>query len=205
MLFGSSRKPEPQTELIEILACNSFQNFDAQDARGWTALHRAAAFGTLDDVKALLLMKASIDVRTHNLQWTPLFCAVCFSNLETAQELWTCYNDPSQMKDLRGWNLLHVAAAAGNFEAVPFLLKKGVDLNGVSQATSRFVPASLANLSVKPSYIARNCGEESYGAWCEVLRSEGYEPDVSPSTIDWTQEEYGEKFGGCEYCETWGF
>lgn len=204
-LFGSSRKCEPQTEFLEILACNSFQNFDAQDACGWTALHRAAAFGTREDVKALLALKASVDVRTYNLEWTPLFCAVCFGNLETIQELWGWYENPSQVKDLRHWNLLHVAAGAGKLNPVPFLLENNVDLCSLSRATSRFVPPLLVGRQVTPSLVARSCGGHAYGKWCEVLNSKGYGSDISYVDIDWDGEEEAGRYGGCECCESWGF
>jgi ankyrin repeat protein len=205
LLFGSSRNREPQTEFIDILACGSFGNFDAQDECGWTALHRAAAFGTLEDVRALLRLQASIDVQTYNLNWTPLFCAVCFGNLEIIQDLWPCYKNPSQVKDLRGWNLLHVAAGAGRFKIMPFLLEKGVDLLSVSHSTSRFVPLALVDLNVTPGDVAKSCGEGSYNKWTEVLRTTSFQSEVIPMEIDWSLEEMQGRHGGCECCETWGF
>ncbi|KAF2810704.1 ankyrin [Mytilinidion resinicola] len=196
LLFGSSRKREPQTEFIEILACNSFSIFDAQDDCGWTALHRAAAFGTHEDVRSLLRLQASVDVRTYNLEWTPLFCAVCFGNLETMQELWSCYDNPGQTRDLREWNLLHVAAGAGRFNVMPFLLKNGVDPQAVSQATSRFVPPSLVDRSVTPSDVAKSCGEDSYRKWTEIPKTTGFKSKVSPIDIDWSLEEMQGRYGG---------
>ncbi|KAF2177670.1 ankyrin [Zopfia rhizophila CBS 207.26] len=119
-LFGLFAIKTPQAEFIEILACNSFSNFNAQVNMGWSALHRAAAFGTLADVKKLVQIKASINCRTHNLNWIPLFCAMCFRNLDTLQELWKLHDEPKlkYQHDHRGWNPLHVATGVGNFEAV---------------------------------------------------------------------------------------
>ncbi|KAF2019501.1 ankyrin [Aaosphaeria arxii CBS 175.79] len=206
-LYGPSRDPVPQTEYLEVLACNSFSNFNAKDHTGWTALHRAAAFGTSADVKTLLRMKASIDSRTYSLKWTPLFCAVCFYNMDTLQELWTQHNDPTlkDQQDLRGWNLLHIAAGAGNFEAALFLLQQGVDQRAASRATSRFVPPALRDRCVTPGEVARNCGEDAYKKWTEALSGAGHEVDVRPEDIDWGTEDVDGKLGGCECCENWGF
>jgi ankyrin repeat protein len=205
LLFGSSRKPEPQTEFIEILASHSFENFDGQDECGWTALHRAASWGSRADVQTLLQMKASVDVPTYNLGWSPLFCAVCFGNLEALEELWPHYEDPSQAEDLRHWNLLHVAAGAGKLDVVRFLLGKGVDLDAVSQATRKFVPPALSGIAATPSQVARSCGGEFYSTWCESLVSMGREPDVPFTDVDWTLEKHAGNHGGCECCTVWGF
>ncbi|OAL47298.1 ankyrin [Pyrenochaeta sp. DS3sAY3a] len=207
-LFGyAGQEKAPQTEFLEILASNSFANFNGQDKDGWSVLHRVAAFGTAADIKSLIQTKASVHSRTHNLHWTPIFCAVCFGNMETLKELWTQHDDVGlkDKTDLRGWNLLHVAAGAGNFEAVPYLLEQGVNIKGTSKATSRFVPPALRNKAVTPSDIARNCGESAYNKWAEVVRTTSQELDVDTEDIDWTTENVDGVYGGCECCEEWGF
>jgi ankyrin repeat protein len=161
-LFGPSRPRTPQTEFIEILACNSLSHFNAQGKIGWTVLHRAAVWGTAADVQALISVKASTQTRTLRLAWTPVFCAVCYGNMDTLRELWKYDNDPHQ-RDFRGWNLLHVAAGYGNFAAVPFLIERGVDLHALSDATARFVPPLLRGKCVAPGDIARGFGQEAYG------------------------------------------
>ncbi|KAH7064294.1 ankyrin repeat-containing domain protein [Paraphoma chrysanthemicola] len=204
-LFGSSRIRGSQSEFIELLGSKSFSLFDAHDSCGWTALHRAAAFGTREDVNALLRMKASANVLTYNLQWTPLSCAVCFGNVDAMQELWGCYENPSAMTDLRGWNLLHIAAGAGRFGAIPFLLDHGVDVKAGSKATSRHVPPPLEGRSVTPSVVAKACGEGAYEQWCEVLSSNGHMADTLPVNIEWGNGYSKARYGGCECCEGWCF
>jgi ankyrin repeat protein len=207
-LFGYAGQAKvPQTEFLEILASNSFSNFNGQDKDGWNVLHRVATFGTAADIRSLAQMKASVHSRTHNLHWTPIFCAVCFGNMETLKELWRQHDDPSlkDKNDLRGWNLLHVAAGAGNFDAVPYLLEQGVDLKATSKATSRFVPPALRNKCVTPSEVARNCGESAYNRWVEALRAAGRTLEAYPEDIDWATENVDGLYGGCECCEDWGF
>lgn len=204
-LYGPFRPRIAQTEFVEILACNSFSHFNAQDTDGWTVLHRAAAWGTAADVRVLLQMKASTSLRTSRLNWTPLFCAVCYKNMHTLRELWD-EGDDAQLKeqqDLRGWNLLHVAAGYANFEAVPFLLERGVDLHKVSKATSRFVPMPLRDKCVTPTEVARSCGEKLYAKWVKALRDAGHEVSLEPAEIDWDSEEVTGGLGFCECCESW--
>jgi ankyrin repeat protein len=152
-------------------------------------------------------MKASVHSKTHNLEWTPIFCAVCFSNLETLQELWLLHCSPNlpQLTDLRGWNLLHVAVGAGNFDAVPFLLEKGVDPNAKSRGTSRFIPPALADKSVTPVDVAINCGIQAYQKWAEALAATDRGKEVQLEYIIWEDMDIDGLYGGCECCQKWGF
>lgn len=153
-------------------------------------------------MRALIDVKASVDVRTTRLAWTPIFCAVCYGNMETLKELWNHESVSSQV-DFRGWNLLHVAAGYGNFNAVPFLIEKGVDVDALSDATAHFVPPLLRGRCVKPGDIAKACGEEAYVKWTEALKAAGRDVDVVPQDIDWAVEEADARFGECECCDGW--
>jgi ankyrin repeat protein len=93
-LYGNSRPNTEQTEFIEILASHSFSHFNAEDRDGWTVLHRAAAWGTSADVKALLRMKVSMNHSTSRLNWSPIFCAVGYKNFDTLRALWDSHSDP---------------------------------------------------------------------------------------------------------------
>ncbi|KAF2736145.1 ankyrin [Polyplosphaeria fusca] len=175
-LYGKSRGERvPQTEFLEILANNSFSNFNGQDNNGWTVLHRAAAWGTAANVRTLIKMQTSIWSRTTKLDWTPQFIAVCFKNLDTLQELWNQHTDADfkNNQDFRGWNMLHMAAGYGKFDAVPFLIQQGVELGAMSKPTSRSVPYSVRGISVTPNELARCFGEDAYRKWAEALRVSG--------------------------------
>lgn len=207
-LYGyAGQTKAAQTEFLEILAANSFSNFNGVDHDGWNLVHRVAVYGTAADIKTLVQVKVSLHARTHNLHWIPIFCAVCFGNMETLKELWNQYSDLDlkDITDLRGWNLLHVAAGAGNFDAVPFLLEHGVDLKVISKPTSRFVPPALRNRSVTPSEVAQNCGQDAYVKRTAAIRAAGHETSVATEDIDWTTETIDEIFGGCDCCSEWGF
>jgi hypothetical protein len=205
-LFGSSRPRIPQTEFVDILAYNSFTQFNTQDKDGWTVLHKAAAWGTAADVRKLLQLNTSPHCRTHKLGWTPILCAMCNKNLETFQELWGSYDglNPEDEQDIRGWNLLHIAAEYGNFEAVPYLLEQGVKLEALSESASKFVPLAIQGKCVSPTEVARSCGKEAYVQWCSALEMAGREADRSPDEIDWAFEYVGGRLGECECCDHWG-
>lgn len=195
----------PQIEMLEILGSFSFSHFSKQDKQGWTALHRAAAYGTAADVRKLLTLGASTGMETNNLKWTPLFCAICFSNRETTDELLAQPNVPiATIKDLRDWTLLHVAVGAGNFDIVPELLKREVDIYALSKATIHHVLAGLLNKCVSPEEVAREFGRDAFSRWTEALHSAGREPEKSIDDIDWTAVTNNNHFGGCECCDGWG-
>lgn len=70
-------------------------------------------------------------------------------------------------------------------------------------ATSRFVPPSLRGKCVTPSEVARNCREETYLKWTEMLQIAGHDVDVPPKDINWTSENADKVFGGCECYDNW--
>jgi ankyrin repeat protein len=191
-------------ELIEIMASNGFSNFNAQDSEGWAALHRAAAFGTAEDLRALCRMGASLEIRTNNLAWTPVFTAVCYNNLETLQEIIKIEPPDKDKTDLRGWTLLHVAIGAGSFDVIPELLRLGCDPAALSNATSHSVPEIFIDTAVTPGDIAKACGKEVYTKWAQLLVNAGHSSGEEPDSVDWDTESANNlQFGGCECCEQW--
>lgn len=202
-LFGSSRQKEQQVELIEIMASNGFSNFNAQDRKGWTAIHRAAAFGTTEDIRALSRMGAALDIRTNNLSWTPVFAAVCYNNLETLQAILEIEPPDKDATDLRGWTLLHVAVGAGSFDVIPELLRLGCNVMSLSTATSQSVPDVFVDKAITPDDIAKACGKEVYSRWSQLLLNEGLSPSEEPEDVEWDAGSINLNFGGCECCEEW--
>ncbi|KAF1962692.1 ankyrin [Byssothecium circinans] len=205
-LYGNSRPKTPRTaEFLEILACQSFSQFNAQDQKGWSVLHRAAAWGTADDIRMLLQMGALSHLRTNRLSWTPLLCAVGYKNADTLRALWDIDNDHNsrEERDIRGWNLLHVAVGYDNFDAISFLLDNGVDARTLSSATSYHVPPLLRGKNASPGAVAECFGEATYRRWVEALKVAGHEAEIPVQDIDWAVEEADQVFGDCECCNNW--
>jgi hypothetical protein len=86
---------------------------------------------------------------------------------------------------------------------VPYLLERGVSVDAVSTATSRFVPPFLRGKCVTPTEVARNFGEETYLKWTELLQVAGHSVDIRPEEVDWTSENADRVFGVCECCDNW--
>lgn len=205
LLYGLSRAREQQTEFLAILASHSFSQFNSQDAYGWTVLHRAAAWGTADDVNTLLDLGTVQSFRSRKLRWTPLICAVAHKNINTLHALCdrTADRDVCEEQDIRRWNLLHIAVGYGNLEAIPYLLKKGVDPDAKSTCTSSHVPLMVRERSVTPGEMARVFGETTYREWINALDAEGCTNIGRAEQIDWVMEGTNETFGECKCCDSW--
>lgn len=201
-LHGPFRLKQSQSEYIELLASHFFSQFNARDTLGWTALHRAAAWGTSSDINALLRMGTHQSLRTHRLSWMPLTCAVAYRNIETVHALWNDSSNPTDEKGARGWNLLHIAVAYDNFEVIPYLLRKGVELNSKSMSTTCRVPSLVMGKSVTPGELAGAFGEAAYNKWVGALTMMGSAEETVPA--DTELDVYGsEPFGECECCDNW--
>ena len=203
-LFGYEwihHKKESCIEYLQLLSAASFSEFDIQDVDGWSAMHRAAAFGSAEDIAALVAVGASVTLLT-NLGWMPIRCAVRFENIATFLEL--AKHLPSSFidqQDIRGWTLLHEAAGMGSSEMLGLVLNYGANPHAVSFKTADVVPCGLENKAVTPGDVAKHEGEETYLAYVEGLKLAGFdialvqelEGDTQSSTEDifWPAESEG--------------
>ena len=185
-IFGQAGvdKVLPSKEYIEMLSAVSFADLDLQDGEGWSCVHRAAAYGTADDIATLKRMHASISLRTQCLLWTPIFCAVQFGNVATFLELANCQPSIWTARDVRGWTLLHVAVNAKHAEIVRLLIQGGADPHVQSAATKFFVPEDLKGLSVTPGDIARRRGSDDFFAYINALKETGYKFELVENEIN---------------------
>ena len=131
---------EPCTEYLDLLSAASFSEFDIQDVDGWSAMHRAAAFGSCEDIAALVSHGAPCALLT-TMEWAPIRCAVKFENENTFVEL-AKHLPPSFVdeKDIRGWTILHEAANMGSRTMLRLVLRYGADPHITSYKTSYLVP-----------------------------------------------------------------
>jgi hypothetical protein len=162
-------------EYLELLSSATFSEFDIQDVDGWTAMHRAAAFGTGEDIAALVNRGSSVTLPTP-MNWMPIRCAVRFENVDTFLEL-VKHLQPSFVdeKDVRGWTLLHEAANMGSSTMLHLILSYGADPHTISEATSYVVPKGLANRLLTPADVARNKGDDTYKIYVEALNKAGFD------------------------------
>ena len=82
-------------------------------------MHRAAIFGTSEDV--LMLIRFDVDPyqTIGNLGWTVLRSVVYYGVIDVFLALVPYYEHMGfDLPHLRGWNLLHIAAAEGHEQII---------------------------------------------------------------------------------------
>lgn len=178
-LYNPGSVESVRPEFLEMLISRGFANINVQSIEGWTALHRAAAHGTAEDVRHLLFHHADVSLRTGKLLWPPIFCAVRCGNVETLEELASAEPQGiSNLADIRGWTLLHLAVNHGNFQVIPFLLKAGLDPLALSIADTKFVDLELRGRRLTPGDLAKYHGLEMLMKYHETLQKFGLETVV---------------------------
>lgn len=146
---------------INLLAEYSILDLETLDSKSWSALDRAAAFGTASDVQRLRKLGASPFAASPPLQWTPLHHAVHFGNWLTFAYLLPLYGDTAiRMADERGWTLLHIAAYNGRKEMCRRLLGKGCDPNARSKKFYSHMEEALFGQNLTPLEVADIRGPE---------------------------------------------
>ncbi|KAJ3412639.1 hypothetical protein HDV05_000450 [Chytridiales sp. JEL 0842] len=133
-LAASKNQLDTAKFLLETLKANPRQPDHAQ----LQPLHLAAHSGSTDVIR-YLVTEWGMDVDTAGPLGSSPFMVACFQsdNLQTLQTLTSLGADPRR-KDLVGFEALHAACRAGNFETVRFLveeLKVPVDAEGVQGLT----------------------------------------------------------------------
>ena len=177
-LFGFAKQNYSSGEYINMLSATSFTEFDIQDGEGWTCMHGAGAFGCANDISSLVKVHASLKIQTIKLSWTPIFCAVQFGNISTFNELRKHQPNLLEMRDLRGWTLLHVAINAKHLEIMQILISLDADPHAQSYPTEFFVPEDLKSISVTPGDIARLRGPLVFSAYIAALKAAGHDFEV---------------------------
>lgn len=101
----------------------------ANRASGYTLLHTAARYGSLELVDLLLSHGASVNVNARNLvNETPLHNAVLYQKRDIVDRLLAGNADPT-LVDMCKWSALHYAAYNGDESLVELFLGLGVDIN----------------------------------------------------------------------------
>jgi len=113
--------------IASILNSPEYIDFAAQDSRGWTALHYAAAGGHTAAVRTLATNRACLTIPTLNGE-TPLVLAVDNGHLDTVCELVKAGADVNDSRP-KIVSPLVTAARRGNIEMVRLLLRFEADVS----------------------------------------------------------------------------
>lgn len=120
-------RPPVLGEFLQLLCVHSFSDFDVQDKYGATALHRAASWGTAEDVRLLLQAGASPSIPDKERGWIPIFDAVSNGNTKAVEVLAKHTLGLPNAVDLQGWTMLPIAIQTGDLETMRIVLELGVN------------------------------------------------------------------------------
>lgn len=165
---------------LTAMAENDDIDLDIFDKWGWAVIHRAAAFGTADDVEKLISLGASVDTSALPLRWNAIYHAVFYGNLETFSVLANCRHETPiiHTTDARGWTLLHVAASAGHGFIVRRLLDIGADPLARSIPFMSHMPETLFNKSCTPGEVAAAQSTERRECFLRILAETTLDGDM---------------------------
>jgi ankyrin repeat protein len=168
-----------QTSSLDYLAlltsaCAYTLEFNDSDTQKWPLLHRAATFGTPEDVAQLIRLGASTTSVIPPLQWFAIHEAAFYGKTECFLELLPYYEHLDiDTPDTRGWTLLHIAASAGSDGIVRHLLERGADPYRRSWPWRSHMPETLYGKRCTPAEVARAQSEERYERYVTILQDLG--------------------------------
>jgi len=156
------------SEILEICVEQGFSAWNDPDIRGWSAVHRAAAYGCYDDIRNLEYKGANLQTYTTDHLWGPITCAVWNSNISTFNALTEILpiEEVLATRDTRGWTLLHFAAQNG-CEHILRTLWRGIDHQALTIGTRAWVTEGLEMKNLTAEMIAREYGHGEL--WTKVI------------------------------------
>jgi ankyrin repeat protein len=191
-LFQPSRSVTPAAaqELLDIAFAYSAPDVNLQSCEGWTVLHRAAAYGTSDDVHALINRGACTFLRTKEHGWGPLATSVRFGNVATFERLLKHVGSEAISEiDTRGWTMLHLAAEQGHRELITRLATSGAELHALS------TPSIVSNSNdppprrMTPLDVARSMGPQNLKEFVYALQNANVDIQIDSDEVFWLAED----------------
>jgi ankyrin repeat protein len=176
-------------ELLDIALPYSIANLNFQSCEGWTPLHRAAAYGTGDDIDDMVKRGADVTLRTAGFGWTPAFVAVHFDNTVTCERL-LHYSEAGAIRqtDARGWTMLHVAAQLVNPTLITLLISHGADVHATSAPSSTPMPDCTQSYGLTPLEEARASGPDQLHGYILGLQKANVDVHVDLDGVFWPVE-----------------
>ena len=169
-LWDPVRPPHKDiTEILDMCMDQGFSAWNGTDTRGWSLVHRAAAYGCGADIQNLEYKGANLQEYTTDHMWGPMTCAVWNGNVSTFEALigFLPIEEIVSSRDARGWTLLHFAAQNGCKQILRTLLHIGMDCHALTAGTKSWVTKGLGGKSLTAEVIAQEYG---HGAmWAEAV------------------------------------
>jgi ankyrin repeat protein len=177
-------------ELLDIALTDLVSNINIASCEGWTVLHRAAAFGSGQDINTLLRLGADDGVKEKELQLTPIAIAVRFANVATFEQLLN-HAGPAAVSrlDSRGWTMLHLAAEQGNREMVTCLVDSGADIHAITKRSSAPNPNDIHPQDLTPLDVARSLGLQKLQDYVYGLQDANIDIQLDVEEVFWLADE----------------
>lgn len=160
-------------EFLQILCTadselfTSLRSYEVDDD-GWVLFNRAACAGTPDELDFLIEHGADVYFK-NEYDWNALFDAVFGGKLGNVQKLIPYFPDFLELRDIRGWTLLHVAAEEGHDDIVRYLLSQGADWQAKSWPSYTEVHETLRGIPCTPLEAARAWNEDHARRFANIV------------------------------------
>jgi ankyrin repeat protein len=187
---GPRQSSSTARQLLDVALPYSISNINFQSCEGWTSLHRAAAYGTGDDIDSLVERGADVTMKTLGFEWMPIFVAVHFGNVVAFKRL-LHYSGAESIRDTdtRGWTMLHLAAERGDSELVALLIAHGADAHARSELGFTAVPDDLQSHGLTPLDVARASGPEKLQKYVLGLQNAQIDVHIDLEEVFWPVNE----------------
>jgi ankyrin repeat protein len=210
--------PRHSHELFKIFRSKDVQFDSVKDLEGWNALHRCAAYGTGDDIEAMVkLFGAGRFVDQHtNMGCSPVHVSAMMGNLKTLRPLLTTLADPHDLKyqgardddeddgdripaklldarDASGWTPLHHSIRNRHTETMRWLLGAGADFHALTYRAAKWYPPGHDGEVFRAADVARLGGKEMVREFVEALRVVSPDAVESDGEVFWDSPAESEK------------
>lgn len=162
--------PTHTNEIMDVVNLHMSDAWSDVDLDGWTPCHRAGAYGCGEDIRALEIKGVNLHMYTTRCLWGPMTVAVWHNNESTFDAFMDLFpiEETLNIRDTRGWTLLHMAAQRGNEHIMRRLLDAGADTTLKTIGTTEWIYERLEWKCLTAEEIAREYG---YGALWNRLTS----------------------------------
>jgi ankyrin repeat protein len=174
-LWARTKRQPSSPDFLALLAVDAdfkWLHAGLVDVEGWGLIHRAAIFGTPEDVQTLITMKADPFQTIGVMGWTVLHNVVYYGVYDVFVVLLPYYESRGfELPDISGWTLLHIAAAEGHEEIIRHLLYLGANYQARTNYGPINLPGGDEEGSWTPAEIAALNGESKGQLFWRILET----------------------------------
>lgn len=133
-----------QAKAITLIRAGANPNARQEEGVQLTVLHRAAEYGLIGVVEALIAKGAKLDPQSHFFRGTPLVVALANGHEDIARLL-VASGANAAIVDSAGYTPLHVAARSSSTQLLELLLAKRANVNATSKTGDTPLSGAIAS------------------------------------------------------------